>query len=196
MTVLRLLAGGTETLTKTKLEEETSNILNDLTEATVSTEGLISGQTPLRITNDSMRKWRTIQGIDRDTEAVIPEDRRNFFFVKPDQVNEVIKRQWHNYFKNPAKFGLSKDATLEDAIKKFDQQNPQNKINFLKNKGIDIKKKLKDFGVSALKFLLPSVEASDLKLLGSPDQGEQRIRESLVANKPSFIDCGLDDIFW
>ena len=42
------------------------DVVDDLTDATVKTEGLLPGQTPLRITNESMRGWNTIQG--RPTE--------------------------------------------------------------------------------------------------------------------------------
>jgi hypothetical protein len=128
---------------------ETSDILDTLTKATVDTEGLIPGQTPLRI-NPKNEYKNTIQGVPLDKEIVKPADRKNFYFVKPDRVKEVIKKQWRNYFKNPTKYGLSEDATLEDAIRLFDQQNPQNKINYLKQKGIDVKKKLKEFDISSV----------------------------------------------
>ncbi len=139
-------------MAKETLEEifTSTDILDELTDVTIKTEGLIPGQTPLRITNDTMRKWSTIQGISIDKKADIPPDRRNFFFVEPGQESEVIKRQYKNYFKNPTKYGLDKDATVEDAVKKFDQENPQNKLNLLKQKGIDIKKKLKEFDISTL----------------------------------------------
>ncbi len=137
-------------LEKIFVTKEQPDILNELTDVTVKTEGLVPGQTPLRITNKTMRGWSTIQGIPIDRKANIPSDRQNFFFVKPGQEKEVIKRQYKNYFKNPTKYGLPEDATVEDAVKKFDQENPKNKLNLLKQRGIDIKKKLKEFDISML----------------------------------------------
>src|SRR5262249_14692933 len=91
-----------------------------------------------RITNPKMREWKNIQGIPIDKNANPPANRTNFFFVQPGMEKEVIKRQWKNYFINPSKYGLSDTNTIEQMIKKFDQQNPQNKIHILRNDGVDL----------------------------------------------------------
>lgn len=154
-------------------------ILDDLTEATIKTEGLIPGQTPLRITNPTMRNWGTIQGVPIDKEANVPHERRNFFFVEPGREGEVIKSQWRNYFKNPTRYGMPEDATVEDAIRKFDQENPQNKIEFLRNKGIDIHKRLKDFDISMLNpFRVGEARAGELRPLTDEEMDAE----------PSFMD--------
>ena len=140
-----------------------SNIIDDLLDSSLKTENLLPGQTPLRITNDTMRKWNTIQGISIDKKAVIPKDRQNFFWVAPKDRNTVIKRQWKRYFTHPKHFNLTPNSTLEDAVKKFDQQHPENKIKYLRNKGINIKEKLKDFGVSFMNLFIPSAEAEPIK---------------------------------
>jgi len=120
------------------------NLNEALTDATVATEGLVPGQTPLRITNPEMRNWKTIQGVPVDKKAKIPSDRKNFFFVAPNRVRDVIHRQFKRYFENPKKYNLSEESTIEDVIKKFDQERPINKINFLKDNNIDTKMKIKD----------------------------------------------------
>ena len=68
-----------------KKDELLDSLIDDLTEVTIQTEGLIPGQTPLRI------QWKegkplykeTVQGIELDWEAHknAPLDRRNFYFV-------------------------------------------------------------------------------------------------------------------
>jgi len=141
-----------------KPEKKELDILDELTQATIKTEGLLPGQTPLRDTNlsiggrETSRFKDTVQGIPIDWEGWknAPDDRKNFYFVDPGKEGNVIRRQWRNYFKNPAMIGLTGDSTLEEAVKKFDQQNPQNKLDILEKRGIDIKKKLKDFDISLL----------------------------------------------
>lgn len=121
-----------------------TNLADVLTEATVATEGLIPGQTPMRITNDKMRSWKTIQGVPVDNKSPRPKDRGNFFFVEPKRVKEVIKKQWQNYFQKPGRYGLSEESTIEDAVNTFDQENPQNKLKYLQQQGINPKEKIKD----------------------------------------------------
>ncbi len=133
---------------KTKLPK--NKILDILTDITEQTEGLLPGQTPLRITNENMRKWKTIQGIPVIYPEDMPKDRNNFFWVAPGMEKEVIKRQWKSYFKNPAKFGLTDKSTLKDIIKVFDQTNPKNKIKLLERMNIDPESKLNEFDVSSL----------------------------------------------
>ena len=127
-----------------------NKILDYLTDVTEQTEGLLSGQTPIRITNESMRKWKTIQGIPVQYPEDMPKDRENFFWVAPGMEKEVIKRQWKSYFKNPKKFGLDNNSTIEDIVKIFDQTNPKNKLKLLKEMDIDPKSKLNEFDVSLL----------------------------------------------
>ena len=126
------------------------SILDYLTKITQDTEGLLPGQTPIRITNDNMRNWKTIQGIPIAYPENMPKDRKNFFWVSPGMEKEVIKRQWKSYFKNPKRFGLNENSTIEDIIKIFDQTNPKNKLKALKDLGIDPKSKMNKFDVSQL----------------------------------------------
>ena len=127
-----------------------NKILDYLTDITEQTEGLLPGQTPIRITNENMRKWKTIQGIPIQYPEDMPKDRKNFFWVSPGMEKEVIRRQWKSYFKNPKKFGLTDKSTIEDIVNVFDQTNPKNKLKLLKEQGIDLKSKLNEFDVSLL----------------------------------------------
>jgi len=173
----------TEDINFDLLPDKPDDILNSLTEATVATEGLLSNQTPLRIqwipgkegTGRTGSPYKdTIQGIPIDWEAWenAPKDRKNFYYVNPEQRDEVINRQWKNYFKNPTSLGLSKNATVEDAIKQFDHENPINKINILKEQGIDIKNKLKDFDMSMLNpFKMKEAYADEITPSKTDDSG-------------------------
>ena len=158
-------------------------LVDTLTDISFQTEGLLPGQTPLRITNPTMRKWTTIQGVPIDKSAVIPPDRQNFFFVRPEQVKDVIHNQWKAYFKNPAKYGLSEESTLTDVIKKFDQTNPANKLNLLQKMGINVNDTIKtireNFDLSAINpFSVNEAEASTGKIFtteemtGEPPAGK------------------------
>ncbi len=131
-----------------KDKQKKKDVIDYLTEATFATEGLSPGQTPLRITSEKMRNWDTIQGVKIDKKAKKPKGRENFFFVAPDDVEKVIRRQWERYIKAPEDFGLTKESTLEDVIKVFDQQHPENKIKTLQNLGVDTKQRLKDINLS------------------------------------------------
>ncbi len=140
------------------------NLPNKLTDATVATEGLVPGQTPLRRPPGS-EKWNTVQGVPINKNAKVPSDRKNFFFVEEGREKEVIKKQWQNQFKTPERYGLSESSTVSDVIKKFDQERPQNKIEWLKKKGIDINTTIKGarekFDLSKLNpFAATDAEAS------------------------------------
>lgn len=147
-----------------------SDILGTLTDVTLKTEGLIPGQTPLRIewkegkekTGQEGSPYKdTIQGIPIDWEAwrKAPEDRKNFYFVAPGSRDKVIERQYRNYFKSPEDYEMNEEATVEDAIRTFDHTRPENKLNILERMGIDIKKKLKDFDISSL--IMPKAYAEE-----------------------------------
>jgi hypothetical protein len=110
-----------------------------------NTEGLLPGQTPLMI--DPKNRYKdTIQGIPIDWDAYnnAPEDRKNFYFVKPDMVKEVIKKQLNSYIMHPRRFGLTADSTLEDIVNVFDRTNPKSKIKALTKAGIDLKTTIKE----------------------------------------------------
>jgi len=111
-----------------------------LTEATIATEGLEPGQTPIRITNPTMRGWNTIQGVPINKKAKISKGRENFFYVDEPSVPVVIRKQWEAYNRKQPQFKLNPNSTVEDYIKVFDQQNPINKIKYLQKKGIDTTK--------------------------------------------------------
>lgn len=142
------------------------DLLEELVDVSIKTEKLIPGQTPLRDENLSLGGREkslyknTVQGMPIDWKAweAAPSTRKNFYYVSPDKVPTVIKRQYKNYFKNPAKYRLSEDSTLEDVIKKFDQEHPENKIKLLQQNGIDLKQKIKDVkGSLDLSMLNPFV---------------------------------------
>ena len=98
-------------------------------------ENLIEGQTPFRYTSKAMRKWNTIHGYEIDNTSNKPYDRRNFIFLKnPQDVPKAVKKQLSNYAFFPARYNLGENPTIEDAIKKFDQENPERKIKYLKEK--------------------------------------------------------------
>lgn len=151
------------------------NLPDVLTDATTSTEGLLPGQTPIRITSPAMRSWKNIQGVPVDNHSDRPANRRNFFFVEPGREKEVIKKQWQNYLNKPTRYGLSDDSTISDAVHKFDQENPQNKINHLEGQGIDTNMKIKDARNSFdLSFLNPfaATEAQADEMTPNPQVGD------------------------
>lgn len=147
-------------------------LLDILTKATEETEGLLPGQTPLRIQwakgkektgKEGSPYKNTVQGIPIDWKAweEAPEERKNFYFVKPEQSSEVIRRQWKSNFQNPSRFNLNENSTVEDVIRKFDQERPENKLKILQDEGIDIKQKIKGLDLSFLNpFKVEEAEAA------------------------------------
>jgi predicted ABC-type ATPase len=135
-----------------KDEAQKPKILDILKDNAIGTEGLLPGQTPLRDENLSIggretSKFKdTVHGIPIDWKAwaSAPEDRKNFYFVSPDKVGLAIRRQYKNYITNPRGYKMTEDSTLEDVVKKFDQENPENKIKGLEDQGINVKTKIKD----------------------------------------------------
>src|SRR3990167_9581710 len=152
------------------------NLADLLTESTTATEGLIPGQTPLRM--GKTRYKDTVQGIplDWDAHTKAPSDRKNFYFVRPDNVPKVIKKQWQNYFNNPTKYGLSDDSTIGDAIKLFDQQAPQNKIKFLQDKGVDTNTTIKD---AKSKFDLSMLNPFAVKEAGADEPRRFKLKDDV-----------------
>ncbi len=97
-------------------------------------EGLLPNQTPLRITNPTMRNWNTIHGFPIDKTSPRPNNRKNFFFLQNvEDVPKAIRQQFVNYYTNPSKYQLSSNPTLAEAISKFDQERPQDKMKYIKN---------------------------------------------------------------
>jgi len=133
------------------------NLIDVLLDATLKTEGLIPGQTPLRF-GDVVYK-NTIQGypIDWDAWKKAPEKRKNFYYVAPENVNKVIRKQWKNYFNKPSKYKLTEDSSLENVIGTFDKERPQNKLDLLQKQMIDKKLKIKQikeiYDLSALSMM-------------------------------------------
>jgi hypothetical protein len=118
-----------------------------LTQSTMQTEGLIPGQTPLRMPDNKKHAFKnTVQGVPLDwgAHAKAPKERQNFYFVQPGSEQKVIKKQWQNYFNKPGNYGLTDESTISDVIKKFDQERPINKLKILEKNNIDIKMKIKD----------------------------------------------------
>lgn len=109
--------------------------IDDIVDAIIKHEGLIEGQTPFRITNPIMRKWNTIHGFEINKNANIPENRRNFIFLKnPNDVKKAVKQQILNYIKMPERYGLPNNPSLVQIIKVFDQSGSEGKIKYLQNK--------------------------------------------------------------
>ena len=147
-----------------------------LTDATIATEGLIKGQTPLRDEKlsaggrETSRFKDTVQGypIDWGAWESAPDNRKNFYYTSEEDKPKVINQQYKNYIQNPEGYGLSDESPLEDVIKTFDKQRPENKINYLEKLGVDVKTKIKDlsgsFDLSALNpFSVGTAEASEPK---------------------------------
>lgn len=115
-------------------------LLHLLTAATFDTEGLRRdlGQTPLRI-QPGMREWSTIHGYPIDWEANrnAPSNRRNFFYVNPNLIDDVIRAQYRSYMENPTKYRLTEDMTISDLLRTFDKENPQNKIDWFQKRELD-----------------------------------------------------------
>jgi GNAT superfamily N-acetyltransferase len=99
-------------------------------------EGLLPGQTPFRITNPAMRKWKTIHGFPVQTDmSSVPKDRQNFLWLKnPADVHHAIRQQFMNYSTRPTDYGLKEKPTLEAALKVFDQTGATGKMDYLKKK--------------------------------------------------------------
>ena len=109
--------------------------INDFINAILTHEGLLEGQTPFRITNPKMREWNTIHGFQIDKETPIPQNRRNFIFLRnPHEVPLAVKKQFENYVNYPSRYGMNQSPTIEEAIRIFDQTGADGKIRFLKRK--------------------------------------------------------------
>jgi hypothetical protein len=87
-----------------------------------------------------MRKWKTIHGFEIDNTSPRPHSRRNFIFLKnPEEVPKAVQKQFSNYSTSPARYSLSETPTLEEAIRKFDQDKPVEKMKFLRTKFPEIR---------------------------------------------------------
>jgi hypothetical protein len=113
-------------------------ILQDMfINAIIQHEGLEPYQTPFRITNPKMRKWKTIYGFEIDWEKN-KNGRPNFiYYKKQEDVIPGVKKLFIDYMQNPKEHNLPENPTVENAIKKFDQTGAENKLKFLESKGID-----------------------------------------------------------
>ena len=113
--------------------ESLNTPLNQITPLIIEHERLLPKQTPFRITNPIMRQWNTIHGFPIDKTTPVPRNRRNFFFLQnPNDVPKAIEQQFRNYADRPSKYQLPNIPTLEDAIRKFDQENPDDKMEYIK----------------------------------------------------------------
>ena len=122
--------------------------LNQFANLIMKHEGLEAGQTPFRITSPEMRTWHKILGFPIAKTPAKSEGRNNFIYLEnPSDVPKAIIAQFQSYASNPTKYGLSADATLGDAIKKFDQSGAHGKMEYLKNNmpNINFDQPLKDF---------------------------------------------------
>lgn len=95
-------------------------------------EGLLPKQTPFRITNPAMRKWKTIHGFPIDHNPNAPANRKNFIYLqRAEDVFPAVKKQFERYRDNPARYGLPSNPTLGDALGVFDQSGVAGKKAFL-----------------------------------------------------------------
>lgn len=106
--------------------------LNQIVKGIISHEGLLPKQTPFRITNPIMRKWKHILGFPIEHPKKVPAGRKNFIFLKnPQDVFPAVKKLFVDYATHPGKYGLGANPTLRDAIEVFDQTNSEHKIQHL-----------------------------------------------------------------
>ena len=178
-----------------------TKLLDLLTDDAIGTEGLLPGQTPIRDTSLSKggratsRFKDTVQGfnIDWDAWEKAPANRKNFYYVNPKDVYGVIRKQFKNYVTKPEKYGLTQESTLEDVIKLFDQERPQNKIKKMIDRGIDVGIKIKNLGekfdLSWLNIFGSTAYAAEV----SPDQTEFTLNE--VLNSQPQEEEGEKNIF-
>lgn len=111
-------------------------------------ENLEYGQTPFRITNPEMKRWKNIMGFPINKNPNAPLNRQKFLYLKnPAHVPLAVKKLFENYTNNPSHYGLDENPSLGEALKVFDQSNVNSKISYLKSQipGIDINKPLKSF---------------------------------------------------
>jgi len=121
--------------------------IDNIIDTVLEHEGLLPGQTPFRITNKNMRNWDRFLGFPINKKPQAPSNRKNFLFFKnPEHVKPAVKQQLQRYVENPKQFGLSRNPTLEEALRKFDQTNVNAKIRYLKSEipNLDIRTPLKD----------------------------------------------------
>lgn len=115
----------------------------DFADLIVKHEGLEPGQTPFRITNPEMAKWKTIHGKKINHKAVKSKGRENFFYLeKPDEVKPAVEQQFKNYYQVPAKYNLPSNPTVEQAVRVFDQSGADGKLKMLKDNGVDVSQPL------------------------------------------------------
>lgn len=114
---------------------ETSDVdLQTIVQKIMQHEGLLPKQTPFRITNPSMRKWKTIHGFVIDNTTPKPKGRENFIFLKnAEDVPKAIEAQLRRYALKPKQYGLKSTPSLEDALRVFDQSGVNGKLAFLRN---------------------------------------------------------------
>jgi len=111
---------------------------DDFVSAILQHEGLLSGQTPFRITNDAMANWDTIHGFRVNRRIVKPADRQNFIYLEdPKQVPLAVKEQFKKYADVPGNYGLPRNPTVAQAIAKFDQTGAKGKLKYLQDRGFD-----------------------------------------------------------
>jgi len=107
--------------------------IDDFVGALLEHEDLVEKQTPFRYTSKAMRRQNTIHGFEIDKTSPRPKDRMNFIFLKnPEDVPKAVKRQLEKYMREPTRYNLSPKPTIEEALKKFDQDKPEGKMKYLK----------------------------------------------------------------
>lgn len=101
-------------------------------------EGLVPGQTPFRITSQTMRNWKTIHGYKIARGGRAPMGRENFLFLEnPLEVFPAVRKQFQNYARVPERYGLPSNPTVQQAVNVFDQSGAKGKLQFLRQRGID-----------------------------------------------------------
>jgi hypothetical protein len=106
--------------------------INNLAKNILEHEGLTTGnKTPFRIdpNNKGMRDWRTLHGF-----PVYTVKGSNFFHAKnPDHIKNMIIEQLKNYVKQPQRYNLNQNPTIEEAMKVFDTTGTEGKLKYLED---------------------------------------------------------------
>jgi hypothetical protein len=121
----------------------------DFTDIILKHENLEPKQTPFRITDPSMKKWVSMfddtMKLKLDPKAKKSEGREEFLYLQnQEDLKPAVTEQFRRYYTNPRKYKLSKDVSVAEAVRKFDQTGADGKIEYLKQNGIDTSKPLRE----------------------------------------------------
>ena len=119
------------------------DLLNHFGNTIVQHEGLEPDQTPFRITDPSMAKWKSMfddtMRFKLNPNAKKGINRQNFLYaVNQEDIQPAVIEQFRRYSeRNP-------NITIADAIRIFDQTGADGKIEHIEKQGISSKAKLSE----------------------------------------------------